>query len=80
MSTPPAVLGVESVSPAGAVLLGQIRTPPGKMFELSREINRRMVSALALEGILGTPVSTQAAPQAKPARDVPGQERAAGAP
>jgi len=80
ISTQPAVLGVESVSPGGAVLLGQVRTPPGKMFELSREINRRMVAALAHEGILGPPVSTHAAPQAKPTRDVPGQERAAGAP
>jgi small conductance mechanosensitive channel len=60
VSTPPVVLGVESVSPAGVVLLGQIRTPPGKMFELSREINRRMLAALAQEGILGTPVSRSA--------------------
>jgi hypothetical protein len=33
------------------VLLGKVRTPPGMMFELRREINRRMLAAFAQQGI-----------------------------
>jgi hypothetical protein len=54
-------LGVESVSSAGAVLLGQIRTAPGKMFAVTREINRRMLFAFGQQGIpLGMPISRAA--------------------
>ena len=61
ISEPARTLGVESVSSAGAVLLGQIRTPPGMMFELTREINRRMLGAFAKQGIpLGTAVTRSA--------------------
>ena len=61
ISEPPRVLGVESVSSTGAVLLGQIRTAPGKMFEVTREINRRMLFALVQQGIpLGMPISRAA--------------------
>ncbi len=58
ISETPRVLGVESVSSTGIVLRGWVQTVPGKMFIVSREINRRMSEAMIGEGILpGTVVS-----------------------
>ncbi len=72
VTEPPKVLGVESVSSLGIVLRGWVQTVPGKMFPLTREINRRMHEALAAADIqLGMPVSrvyrTEPDPAAAPA-------------
>jgi small conductance mechanosensitive channel len=51
ISEPPKVLGVDAISAQGATLRAQLRTSPGTMFEMSREINRRMLQAFVQQGI-----------------------------
>jgi moderate conductance mechanosensitive channel len=58
ITEPPRVLGIDAVSSLGMVLRAWVQTSPGKMFMVSREINRRMHDALAAAGIpLGMPIS-----------------------
>ena len=58
ITEPPRVLGVESIASTGIVLRAWVKTAPGKMFVLSREINRRVSEAFAKDGIvMGMPIS-----------------------
>jgi len=76
ITEPPKALGVESVASTGIVLRGWIQTTPGKMFVVSRELNRRMSEAMSRADIRpGTAVSrvlssesTAQAQEAQPAR------------
>jgi moderate conductance mechanosensitive channel len=54
----PKVLGVESMSSLGVILRAWVQTVPGKMFEVTRELNRRMHAGMVQANIqLGMPVS-----------------------
>jgi small-conductance mechanosensitive channel len=58
ITEPPRMLGVESIASTGIVLRAWVKTTPGKMFVLSREINRRVAETFAKDGItMGMPIS-----------------------
>jgi moderate conductance mechanosensitive channel len=58
VTEPPRMLGVDSIGSTGIVLRAWVKTAPGKMFVLSREINRRVAEAFAKDGIaMGMPTS-----------------------
>ena len=67
INEPPRVLGVESVASTGIVLRAWVETIPGKMFAVTRELNRRMLAAMSAEGIvLAMPIGRTFTPAPTP--------------